>query len=121
MRIINYILPRQSGKTTTILKNVKNNDLLIVLNPDIKRRCIEELKKLDKTPTILTPNQCHLNQIVGRRYNNVYIDEYDFIQNKKEIYNLLYNNHIFTGNIITYSTASFLRDKKYFKRIKKND
>ena len=116
MEIINYIKPRQSGKSTHIVNQSDRNDLIIVNNINALDHIKDLFNKIGKkVPLIITQNQ--KNKLIVRRINNVWIDDYDFMETKKinEIVKYLITH---SNQIITLSTAKYLRDYYDFNLVK---
>lgn len=112
------ILPRQSGKTTTIISHALNNITLVpsyIISLEGMKKEIE-FKTQDKI-RVFTPDE-YITMVMNTRYNpfcyNLYIDEYLlFNKNNQQAIYMLSKDYV-DNNIYIYTSPSEIYNKDLF-------
>jgi len=131
MKEIN-IMPRQSGKTTKILKSASLDDVIIFPNKLSRDYVWKEINFKSK-------NFYYEQELIGCKYDifkerndlynkTIYIDEWYLFKNKREHYSYISKLiNIYDMNLVIYSTSNKLYSPmvfdfvKFIKKYKMND
>ena len=114
MKIYSYIQPRQVGKTTlAVYEYLKDPDNTLFIVPNSQMVYNVEAHFLIHKNDIKTPYNLFSRGVHGKIFNKIILDEYCFMENKKEWLPILISQLNPKGEIYIFSTPN----KQYSKFI----